>query len=401
MLKNVTFIWSMAFLIAGTSIGAGILGLPLETGQAGFWPSLFSLILVWALMTSTGWIFIYKLNNSKRPVDYFATLYEIELGGWAKLVNSFGYFITFYGLIVAYLSGASTTVVEIMPTLQNFPFANAILSILFFIAATSIVLFGKDITRKGNAILTTLLFVFFVLLIFLMAGHLNLANLTHTKWNRVPLALPILVTAFGFHPIIPIINTTAKMHRIKIRNVFKILLLGTTIVMIIYLLWITTVMGVLPLTASDNISILDAIETGVPVTVPVAKLIKSNLLIIVTLFFTFFAITTSYIGVSAGFLNYIKGLTAPYFKRNQFTDIIIVFLIPVIITLTYPDLFITMLHIVGGIGVITIYGILPGIMAIKTNNATYIRILGFVVLILSFFILITECIIIISSLHRS
>ena len=365
MRKNTSLIWTMAFLIVGTSIGAGILGLPLETGLAGFWPSLFSLLLVWALMTTTGWIFIYKLNNSKQVIDDFATLYEIELGNWAKLINSLGYFLTFYGLIVAYLSGASSTVVEIIPTLHSIPFANNILTIIFFIAATSIVLFGMDIIRKGNAILTTLLFVFFALLILLIAGRFDSANLAYAKWNRVPLVLPILATAFGFHVVIPIINTHAKKYDINIRNILKILLLGTTIVMIINLLWITIVMGVLPLTATNGISITDAIKKGVPATVPIAKLVKSNLLIIFALLFTFLAITTSYLGVCAGFMNYIKGLTAPYFKRNKFTDTIIVFLIPLIITLTYPDLFIKTLNIVGGIGVIAVFGILPGIMAAK------------------------------------
>jgi tyrosine-specific transport protein len=397
MRKNTSLIWTMAFLIVGTSIGAGILGLPLETGLAGFWPSLFSLLLVWALMTTTGWIFVYKLNNSKQVIDDFATLYEIELGNWAKLINSFGYFLTFYGLIVAYLSGASSTVVEIIPALHSIPFANNILTVIFFIAATSIVLFGMDIIRKGNAILTTLLFVFFALLILLIAGRFDSANLAYAKWNRVPLVLPILATAFGFHVVIPIINTHAKKYNINIRNILKILLLGTTIVMIINLLWITIVMGVLPLTATNGISITDAIKKGVPATVPIAKLVKSNLLLIFALLFTFLAITTSYLGVCAGFMNYIKGLTAPYFKRNKFTDTIIVFLIPLIITLTYPDLFITMLNIVGGIGVIAIFGILPGIMAAKRNNPNYIRILGFITLILSFFIFITECIIIITT----
>ena len=385
MQKNNAFIFSMAFLIVGTSIGAGILGLPLETGLAGFFPSLISLISVWALMTITGWIFIYKLNYSTKDFDDFATLYEIELGTWAKIVNTIAYFLTFYGLLVAYLSGMSTTIASIFPRINSFPFSNAIISILFFILATSLILFGIEIVRKTNTLFTILLFTFFILLVILILKHIDVKLFEYTDWKRIPIELPILATAFGYHPVIPIINSNVRNKNLTPKSVLKILFYGTTIVLIINLLWVSVVMGVLPLNSPDNNSITGAIRQGVPATVPVARLINSKILITFATLFTFFAIITSYLGVGTGFLNYIKGLTSNLFKRNKFTDSLIVFTIPLIITLTYPNLFITMLNIVGGLGVITAFGILPGFMAVKKENPTYIRIFGLISIVLSVF----------------
>ncbi len=392
MQRNRAFIFSMAFLIVGTSIGAGILGLPLETGLAGFSPSLISLITVWALMTLTGWIFIYKLNYSTKNFDNFASLYEEELGTWAKVINTIAYFLTFYGLLVAYLSGMSTTITSIFPGIQNLPFSNTIISLIFFVLATSLVLFGIEIVRKTNTLFTILLFTFFILLVILIIKHVNLKLFEYADWKRIPIELPILATAFGYHPVIPIINSDARKKNLTFSSTLKILFYGTTIVLIINLVWVSVVMGVLPLSASDSNSITGAIKQGVPATVPVAHLIKSKVLITFATLFTFFAIITSYLGVSTGFLNYIKGLTSNLFKRNKFTDSLIVFTIPVIITITYPNLFITMLNIVGGLGVITAFGILPGILAIKSKNPTYIRIFGLISIVLSIFIFITECI---------
>jgi len=34
------YIWTLALLITGTTVGAGILGLPIKTGLSGFLPSI-------------------------------------------------------------------------------------------------------------------------------------------------------------------------------------------------------------------------------------------------------------------------------------------------------------------------------------------------------------------------
>ena len=41
---------SIAVLITGNLVGAGILGLPINTGLAGFFPSLAAMLACWALM---------------------------------------------------------------------------------------------------------------------------------------------------------------------------------------------------------------------------------------------------------------------------------------------------------------------------------------------------------------
>ncbi|MES2272690.1 MAG: aromatic amino acid transport family protein, partial [Chlamydiota bacterium] len=50
--------WSPVFggtlLVAGTSIGAGMLALPVVTASGGFLPALFVYFLCWLFMTCTG-----------------------------------------------------------------------------------------------------------------------------------------------------------------------------------------------------------------------------------------------------------------------------------------------------------------------------------------------------------
>ena len=46
---NLMRVISGTFLIAGTMIGAGMLGIPLVTGVSGFWPGILVTTIVWFL----------------------------------------------------------------------------------------------------------------------------------------------------------------------------------------------------------------------------------------------------------------------------------------------------------------------------------------------------------------
>ena len=88
-------------------------------------------------------------------------------------------------------------------------------------------------------------------------------------------------------------------------------------------------------------------------------------------------------GLGIGFLNYMKDLSSKYIKRNIFTDFMITFFIPLLVALIYPDAFLKMLDVVGGFGVVLIFGFLPGFLAIKRCNPSYIRKLGVFAIIVS------------------
>jgi tyrosine-specific transport protein len=391
MKKETKFIWAMGFMIIGVSIGAGILGLPLEIGLSGLWPALIGLVLVWALMLGVGWIYMYKFINSKEEISDYAMLYQKELGNWAKLINSIAYLFTFYCLMIAFISGASSTIVGIIPSLGKIPYAVKYIDVIFFIIATSVIIYGTEFMSKFNTVLIIFLFSFFFILLILIFPYFNVSYLSYHKWSHIPFEMPILVTAFGYHIVLPIIYKHSKAKNIPKKGLIKILLLGTVIVLFVNILWAIVVLGVLPVTSPSGISITSAYKAGVPATVPIARLTQNGSIIFFALMFSLIAIITSYIGVGAGVMSYIKDLTGQYFKRrNRATDILITFSLPLVIVLTYPNLFIKMLNIVGGIGIITSFGILPGIMATKQKNPTYIRLLGVLILIFSIFIFAVE-----------
>src|SRR5690348_12945981 len=97
-------------LIAGSCIGAGMLGLPIITGISGFFPALFMLFCGWLFMTATA-LLLVEVNGwfSSRQVNLL-TMAGSALGKWGKGICWGTYLFLFYALLVAYISGIGSLV---------------------------------------------------------------------------------------------------------------------------------------------------------------------------------------------------------------------------------------------------------------------------------------------------
>ena len=385
------FIILMALLIVGTSIGGGILGLPLQTGLAGFFPSFFCFMLMGFAMTASGWILFKKFIENDGKANNLATLYQIETGQWAKHLNTISFYLTFYGLLVAYLSGASSTLLSIIPQLNSIPHIYKIIIIAYFLIVTSLIVFGKKLINRSNSLLSIILISLFIVLIILTLQYIDPDKLEYTNWSKLPFAIPILATAFGYHIIVPVIYNHCSGKQFTAKNYKYILLLGITIVFLFNMLWSFIVMGILPVTSGSTISITSSLAEGVPATIPIAKIISSNTLLLISILFTFFAITTSYVGVGAGLLNYNEGLLSFHLKSTKLVSVIITFIPALLIALIYPGIFIKLLGLVGGFGVTLSSGLLPAAIGLKKNNPPHIKALSIFIITVCVIVIAAEC----------
>jgi tyrosine-specific transport protein len=79
--------------------------------------------------------------------------------------------------------------------------------------------------------------------------------------------------------------------------------------------------------------------------------------------FAFFAMTTSYWGISIAFVDFLlDGLKLSKTGKGKAIVCAVIFFIPLIITLANPHLFITALNIAGGYGVALLLGAMPVLM---------------------------------------
>jgi tyrosine-specific transport protein len=353
---------TVVLLITGTTVGAGMLGLPIKTGLSGLLPSLIGMIVVCGLMLVTAWILARKIIESEHTTSDLPTLFQQELGAPGKWLSIIGYLTIFYGLLVAYLSGASSILVNLI----QLPLSRQAWIITFFIMATGVIMFGLDLVRKGNVAIMTVLGVSFVCLLIKTGQNLNPQHLSYTDWHFVPSALPIIVCAFAFHGIIPSVCRSLKWQT---RACWQALFIGTLLALVLNVLWMLAVIGALPLTGQGQENILAAFHKNLPATVPLSMALHSKVITTAGMFFSLAAIITSYFGVGIAFMGFFRDLISSYGKKsNRFKEALLTFGPPFIVALVYPNLFLKALDMVGGIGVLLVFGCLPGLMVIKSKR---------------------------------
>ena len=97
-----------SLLVAGTSIGGGMLALPVLTAYAGFLPSAVIFFLCWLFMASTGLLFLEVSQWMQRDAN-IVSMAESTLGKVGKYFAWVVYLFLFYCLTVAYMVGCGNT----------------------------------------------------------------------------------------------------------------------------------------------------------------------------------------------------------------------------------------------------------------------------------------------------
>ena len=352
-------VWTMSLLIAGNAIGAGMLGLPIKTGLAGTTPSVFGMIVIWVLMLATGWIIARQMIHSNCITSDLPSLFQRELGICGKWLAIAGYFVVFYGVLVAYLAGASSILASLVP-LQ---LSATLWLLIFFTLATGLTLFGPDMVRKWNAILMFILGMVFLLLLIEAGENVETDRFYYTDWHFIPSAMPIIVCAFAFHNIIP---TVCRGLKLESRPIWRALLIGTLISLVLNVLWTVVVIGAIPLVGEGEGNLLAAFEHDLPAIIPLSLVLHSGWITILGMVFALVAIMTSYLAVGTGLMGFLQDVTSQFTRRNNRSITAgLAFGPPLAIVLIYPNLFLKALDLVGGVGILLLFGILPGVTAIK------------------------------------
>lgn len=359
--STVFLILLVAFFVTGNLVGAGILGMPIQAGFAGFIPCLLGVLLVGSAMLYTGIVLADEAVRTKKPKFHYPSLYQAYLGTAGKWLAVLAALVIYYGFLIAYLSGATAVIKDLFHV--NVP--GGVITVIFFVVVTALTVMNPRVLRDYTAVFVVLLLAAFAVLVVMGEKHVDPARLSYVDWRFFPLTLPVLVTSFSFHVIIPNI---AKDMQWKRPMVLAAIVIGALIGYAITVTWVQVSLGILPI--EGKISLLSAYRTNVPSTVPLSQIIKSAKFIYFSLFFALLAIVTSYLTNGYGLMEFIDDLLTNYFKKsNKLLIILLSFGPPLAVTLIYPDIFLKALDIVGAFGVAVLFGILPCTIAIMRARA--------------------------------
>ncbi len=350
-------IFTTAIIITGNMIGAGILALPINLGPAGLLPSIIGALVVWAVMTCCALIIARQPYLAENPNADLPTFFEMVLGKTGKWISVGANLIIFYGLLTAYLAGVITIVVNWF----DLPVPQWVVLCGYFAIVTALASMGDLFLRKGNTYFILCMWTFFIIMLVMVLPHTHKGDVMAADWNFLVSGLPILVVAFNFHNIVPTVCRFLNNDR---KAVTKAIWLGSGLGMAMTVVWTVAVMASLPMEAANGVDILTAFKNNQPATIPLDKMLNSSLFNEVSLGFAVVAMSTAYIATAVALISFFKDLADGH-HVNKFFAWIAAFAPPLIVSLFFPNVFLEALDIVGGVGVGTLFGILPGMLLIK------------------------------------
>jgi tyrosine-specific transport protein len=276
-------------LVAGTSIGAGMLALPVVTAAGGFLPAFFVYLFCWFFMTCTG-LLLLELCLKLPPDANLITMANTYLGLPGKIFAWALYLFLFYCLSVAYVSGGGGL-------LHAWTGLNLLLCQLLFVAVLgTFVYFGARTVDRINLFLMAGLILTYLAFVFLGLPHVDLSRLIPTNWHASLFALPVIFTSFSYQGIIPSLTTYLKRDAKRVRIA---IIGGTTLSFVIYLLWEFLILGIIPLEGLQQ-----ANELGQTAVAPLKDHVASLSITWIGQAFAFFAIATSFLGVTLGLFDF-------------------------------------------------------------------------------------------------
>ena len=154
-------------LIVGTSIGAGMLALPVATHQFGFIGASLLLLLCWSIMTY-GALLILEVNLWLPENSNLISMAELTLGKKGAVVAWLCYLLLLYSLLAAYIAGGSELFFGLFQHNVDFlnPHNAAILFTLFF----GLIVYGgiKAVDYAMRGLMVVKLTSYFLLVIFII-----------------------------------------------------------------------------------------------------------------------------------------------------------------------------------------------------------------------------------------
>lgn len=341
-------------LVTGTSIGAGMLALPVVTAEGGFVPAFFTYLLCWGFMTCTG-LLMLEICLEMPPDANLISMAGLYLGRGGKFFAWVLYLFLFYCLSIAYLSGGGGLLRGWIGL--SLPGWGGVL--LFLALLAPVVFMGAKAVDKFNRVLMVGLILSYIAFVIFCLPHVRLAPLQRADWGKSLVALPVIFTSFSYQGIIPTLTTYLKRDARLVRIA---IIVGTSAAFVIYLLWEFLILGIIPFSGDKGLEA--AKELGLTAVAPLKFHIAHDAVSAIGQAFAFFAVATSFLGVTLGLLDFLAdGLRSAKKGILRLRLAALTFGPPTVVALIYPSLFLTALSMAGGIGCSLLLGLLPILMA--------------------------------------
>jgi tyrosine-specific transport protein len=360
---NKSKVFGSTLIIAGTTIGAGMLALPLASAGIGFSTSLFLMLGLWALMAFTALLMV-ELHQFVESDATLHTLAHTILGTKGKWIASFAVMFLFYALCAAYIAGGGAQFNQRISDIAGIELNGQVTTLLFTLLVAGVVTIGTHSVDKVNRVLFGLKLIAMVLVLSFLAPNITSQYLLSMPLQQglIVAAIPVVFTSFGFHGSIPSI---VRYLDGDVRSLRKVMIIGSALPLVIYIFWQGVTLGVVSQEQLLSDTSLGALLVSLSQTVH-----QSNLSVIVGVFADL-ALLTSFIGVSLGLFEFMgDSLSNKLGNAKRVKTAIITFLPPLGFALFYPQGFIMALGY-AAIALSVLAILLPTVMVYKVRYTDF------------------------------
>lgn len=337
------------FLVAGTCVGAGMLAIPVVTASGGFFPAMVTGTLCWLFMLCTGLLFLEATLWMPEGANVLS-MSKRYLGTAGRWVGGLSFLFLYYCLLISYISGGAPLLMNLLPVGDG---ATTTASILTFTLVMGFLVFlGTVVADRINWIMMVGAIGAFVLLLVTAWTDIQVEYLFRMRWRWMFFAAPTLFSAYGYHNIIPTMTFYLKRN---VRQLRWAIIIGSTVPYVVYSLWQWMILGSL-----SSGELADAAASHLPITYTLQKLSGHRWVSIIGGYFGFFAIVTSFIGVSLSMIDFLgDGFQCRRTGFPRFLMCLLVFFPPALFAVQNPDVFVDALGYAGGFGEAILNGFFP------------------------------------------
>ncbi len=324
-----------SMMVAGTAIGAGMLGLPMISAGMWYGWSAVLLFVSWFCMLRASQALL-EVNLHFERGHTMHTMVRETLGPRWSAFNGFSLAFVLYTLVYAYVSGGGSVVARALASASGMEPPRVLASLLFSLLLAGCVWWSSKAVDRFSVVMMGGMIVTFLLSVGGMIDRAQWGNLFGGENGGEAIflfgAASTYLTSFCFHASVPsLIKYLGKDgHTINtcLRN-------GTLMALACYLVWITAADGIIPRAAFRDII---AAGGNVGDLVAASGSALSGLILKMLETFSLLAVATSFLGAGLGLFDYMADLCGFDDSRQGRTKtMLITFVPPMLCGIIWPD----------------------------------------------------------------
>ncbi|GAA4897046.1 aromatic amino acid transport family protein [Ferrimonas pelagia] len=358
-------VFGATLIVAGTSIGAGMLALPIATAAIGFWPALGMMTALW-LLSGYSALLMLEVNLKVGAGTNLHGMTGQVLGRVGQGIALFAMLALLYALTAAYLSGGASLLTLKLASWLSLSAAQS--ACLFALLFGGVVAWGVRGIDGAIRLLFALKLLALLAILLALLPQISAVNLVADLASRAQgqgaliAAIPVMITSFGFHAGIP---PLVRYLDGEIRALRRVFLLGSALPLLCYALWLLAALGTTAPEAQQGLLQGDGLTELIALLSAASG--QRGFGQILTLFADL-ALLTSFIGVTLSLFEYLAELCRrdrSWCGRGQ--TWVLTFVPPLLLAIYLPEGFVAVLGF-AAIPLVILMVVLPAAMALKLRR---------------------------------